>query len=149
MSRYSWCYTNSLLRSHCYGKFPFNFKLLGFVRASSVALVSVLSKRRLTLLLSFVCILAVCGGQPVSEWLRMEACILRFNRRRRSNLVFCNWQAWPVSGWQRGLYHCIVCSSLGDEGCAASCEPFIVFSNVLDSKSRIKKSLAPTDVYLL
>jgi len=72
----------------CCGKFPFSSKLLRSVRALSVDLVSALSTRRFTWLLSFVCVLAVCGCQSVSEWLRMEACILRFNRRRRSDLVF-------------------------------------------------------------
>ena len=74
----------------CYGKFPFNFKLFRSVLALRVAVVSALSARRLTSLLRFVYVLAVCGGQAVGEWLRMEACILRFNRRRprRSNLGF-------------------------------------------------------------
>jgi len=74
----------------CYGKFLFNFKLFRSVLALSVAVVSALSARRLTWLPRFVCVLAVCGGQVVREWLRMEACILRFNRRRqrRSDLGF-------------------------------------------------------------
>ena len=50
----------------CYGKFPFNFKLVRSVLALSVAVVSALSTRRLASLLRFVCVLAVCGGQLVS-----------------------------------------------------------------------------------
>ena len=110
----------------CYGKFPFNFKVFRSVLALSVAVVSALSARRLAWLPRFVCVLAVCGGQAVSEWFRMEACILRFKRQRRSNLGFFHSICGLFSGWQRGLYHCIVCSSLGDEGCAASCKPCIL-----------------------
>jgi len=64
----------SSLRGVCYGKFPFNFKLIRSVRAFSVALVSALSTWRFTWLLRFVCVLAVCGGwQLVSgfEWKRV------------------------------------------------------------------------------
>jgi len=51
----------------CYGKFLFNFKLLRSDRALIVALASALSTRRLVWLLSFICVLVVCGSQSVSE----------------------------------------------------------------------------------
>jgi len=46
--------------------------------------------------------MVICGGQSVSEWLRMEVCILQFNRRRRSDLVLpfvgvaCFWMTTRV-----------------------------------------------------
>jgi len=45
----------------CYGKFPLSFKLLRSVRALRMALASTLSTRRLVWLLSFICVLVVCG----------------------------------------------------------------------------------------
>ena len=131
----------------CYGKFPFNIKLFRSVVGLSVAVVSALSARRLTWLLRFVCVLAVFGGQVVSKWLRMEACILRFNRRRRSNLGFFHSYMWFFSGWQRGLYHGILCSSLGDEGRAASCKPFILCQTSWTVKVALNK--VPQQLMLL
>jgi len=51
----------------CCRKFPFSSKLLRSVRALSVDLVSALSTRHFTWLLSFVCVLTVCGCQWVAS----------------------------------------------------------------------------------
>jgi len=75
----------------CDGKFPFNLKLLRSVRASSVSLVSTLSTRRLTWLLPFVCLLAVCSGQSVSGWLRILV-----------NNEGCTTALWVAAGATRG-----------------------------------------------
>ena len=122
----------------CYGKLPFNFKLFRIVLAFKCR--RCFSPKRTVPRL--IATLRLCAGRlwwSVSEWFRMEACILRFNRRRRrSNLGFIR-ICGLFSGWQRGLYHCIVCSSLGDEGRAASCKPCILCQTSWTVKDALNK----------